>query len=157
MLIDEEDDSLDVLIELEEDSLDVLILEDEDVEEEELLDVEIDEEDDSLEVLIDEDEDVEDVNLQIAFSKAILVEPDFEVGEDFSEQVWLKDFERREILAIRQNLVSKILEYEKDNVSKKYKEILMNLGRQSLSASCIKVLTRYAEIHFRSIYYLFRR
>jgi len=69
-----------------------------------------------------EDGELEDENLQIAFSEAIKVEPDFEVGEDFSEQVWLKDFGRREILAIRQNLVSKILEYEKDNVYKKYKE-----------------------------------
>jgi N utilization substance protein A len=69
-----------------------------------------------------EDGELEDENLQIEFSEAIKVEPDFEVGEDFSEQVWLKDFGRREILAIRQNLVSKILEYEKDNVYKKYKE-----------------------------------
>lgn len=69
-----------------------------------------------------EDGELEDKNLQIEFSEAIKIEPDFEVGEDFSEQVWLKDFGRREILAIRQNLVSKILEYEKDNVYKKYKE-----------------------------------
>ncbi len=69
-----------------------------------------------------EDDAVEDENLQIPFSEAIKVEPDFEVGEDFSEQVGLKDFGRREILAIRQNLVSKILEYEKDNIYKKYKE-----------------------------------
>ncbi len=69
-----------------------------------------------------EDGEVEDENLQIAFSDAIKVEPDFEVGEDFSEQVQLLDFGRREILSIRQNLVSRILEYEKDNVYKKYKE-----------------------------------
>jgi N utilization substance protein A len=69
-----------------------------------------------------EDGEVEDENLQIAFSEAIKVEPDFEVGEEFSEQVRLEHFGRREILAIRQNLVSKILDYEKDNVYKKYKE-----------------------------------
>jgi len=69
-----------------------------------------------------EDGAVEDENLQISFSEAIKTEPDFEVGEDFSEQVGLKNFGRREILAIRQNLVSKILEYEKDNIYKKYKE-----------------------------------
>lgn len=69
-----------------------------------------------------EDGEVEDENLQIAFSDAIKVEPDFEVGEEFSEQVRLEHFGRREILAIRQNLVSKILDYEKDNVYKKYKE-----------------------------------
>lgn len=69
-----------------------------------------------------EDGEVEDEHLQIAFSDAIKVEPDFEVGEDFSEQIFLEDFGRREILSIRQNLVSKILEYEKDNVYRKYKE-----------------------------------
>lgn len=69
-----------------------------------------------------EDDGVEDENLQIPFSDAIKVEPDFEIGEDFSEQVKLADFGRREILSIRQNLVSRIMEYEKDNVYKKYKE-----------------------------------
>ncbi len=69
-----------------------------------------------------EDGEVEDENLQIAISDAIKVEPDFEVGEDFSKQIWLKDFGRREVLAIRQNLVSRILDYEKDNVFRKYKE-----------------------------------
>jgi len=69
-----------------------------------------------------EDGEVEDENLQIAISDAIKVEPDFEVGEEFSEQIWLKDFGRREVLAIRQNLVSRILDYEKDNVFRKYRE-----------------------------------
>jgi len=69
-----------------------------------------------------EDGEVEDEHLQIAFSDAIKIEPDFEVGEDFSEQIFLEDFGRRDILSIRQNLVSKILEYEKDNVYRKYKE-----------------------------------
>ena len=69
-----------------------------------------------------EDGEVEDENLQIAVSDAIKVEPDFEVGEDFSEQIWLKDFGRREVLSIRQNLVSRILDYEKDNIYRKYKE-----------------------------------
>ncbi len=65
---------------------------------------------------------VEDENLQIPLSEAIKKEPDFEVGEDFSEEIHLNDFGRREILAIRQNLISKIQEYEKDNIFKKYKE-----------------------------------
>ena len=69
-----------------------------------------------------EDGAVEDPNIQIAFSDAIKVEPDFEVGEEFSEQIFLADFGRREILSIRQNLVSKIMDYEKDNIYKKYKE-----------------------------------
>lgn len=69
-----------------------------------------------------EDGAVEDPNTQIAFSDAIKVEPDFEVGEEFSEQIFLSDFGRREILSIRQNLASKIMDYEKDNIYKKYKE-----------------------------------
>jgi len=72
--------------------------------------------------VIVEDGEVEDPNTQIAFSDAIKVEPDFEVGEDVSEQIFLADFGRREILSIRQNLVSRIMDYEKDNIYKKYKE-----------------------------------
>ena len=69
-----------------------------------------------------EDGAVEDENLEIAYSDAIKIEPDFEVGEEFSKQIQLADFGRREVLSIRQNLVSRILDYEKDNVYKKYKE-----------------------------------
>jgi len=68
------------------------------------------------------DGEVEDENLQIAFSEAIKVEPDFEIGEEFSQQIQLVDFGRREVLSIRQNLSSRIIDYEKDNVYKKYKE-----------------------------------
>ncbi len=69
-----------------------------------------------------EDGEVQDENLEIAYSDAIMIEPDFEVGEEFSKQIKLSDFGRREVLSIRQNLVSRILDYEKDNVYKKYKE-----------------------------------
>ncbi len=69
-----------------------------------------------------EDNEVEDPTTQIAFSDAIKIEPDFEVGEEVSEPVKIGDFGRREILTIRQNLVSKILEYEKDSVYQKYRE-----------------------------------
>jgi len=68
------------------------------------------------------DDDVEDEYLQIPYSEAIKIEPDFEVGEEVSEEIKLVDFGRREILSIRQNLIAKIQEYEKDNVYKKYKE-----------------------------------
>ena len=71
--------------------------------------------------IVDDDE-LEDENTQIEYSKAIKIEPDFEVGEELSEQIFMKDFGRREILSIRQNLVGKIQEYEKNNVYKKYKE-----------------------------------
>lgn len=69
-----------------------------------------------------DDGDVEDENSQIALSEAVKIEPDFEVGEEVSEELKLADFGRREILTIRQNLVSKITEYEKDNVYRKYKD-----------------------------------
>lgn len=69
-----------------------------------------------------EDGAVEDPTTEIALSEAIKIEPDFEVGEEVSEPVKIGDFGRREILTIRQNLVTKILEYEKDSVYQKYKE-----------------------------------
>jgi N utilization substance protein A len=69
-----------------------------------------------------EDGAVEDENTQIALSDAVKIEPDFEVGEDVSEELKLLDFGRREILSIRQNLVAKIMEYEKDSIYRKYME-----------------------------------
>ncbi len=69
-----------------------------------------------------EDDKLEDDGTEIAYSEAIKIEPDFEVGEEVSEEIKLGDFGRREILSIRQNLISKIQEFEKDNVYKKYKE-----------------------------------
>lgn len=69
-----------------------------------------------------EDGEVEDDNLEIAYSDAIKIEPDYEVGEEVSEPMFMSDFGRREILTIRQNLAAKIQELEKDNVYKKYSE-----------------------------------
>ena len=69
-----------------------------------------------------EDEEVEDENIQVPLSQAIKIEPDFEVGEELSEEIKLLSFGRREILSIRQNLISKIQEYEKNNIFLKYKE-----------------------------------
>ena len=69
-------------------------------------------------------EDGEVVNplSEIAYSDAIKIEPDFEVGDEVAEIVNILDFGRRDILAIRQNLQTKISEYEKDNIYNKYKE-----------------------------------
>lgn len=72
--------------------------------------------------VIVEDSEVEDENTQIAYSEAIKIEPDFEVGEEVTEELKMEDFGRREILALRQNLVAKVQEYEKDNFFKKYKD-----------------------------------
>ena len=72
--------------------------------------------------VIVEDGAVEDENTQVPFSEAVKIEPDFEVGEELSEEVRLGSFGRREILAIRQNLISKIQEYEKNNIYNKYRD-----------------------------------
>lgn len=68
------------------------------------------------------DADFTDETMQIRYSDAIKIEPDFEVGEEVSQQIFLKDFGRREILNIRQTLVSKIQEYENNIIYKRYKE-----------------------------------
>lgn len=67
-----------------------------------------------------EDDNFEDENTQIPLSKAIKVEPDFEVGEEFTEKIGLKNFGRREILSLRQNLITKVMEFEKLQVYEKY-------------------------------------
>lgn len=68
------------------------------------------------------DGEVEDPNTEIALSDAIKIQPDFEVGEEVSVELKFSDFGRRNILSLRQNLVSRILELEKDHIYKKYKE-----------------------------------
>jgi N utilization substance protein A len=68
------------------------------------------------------DGEVEDEYTEIAYSDAIKIEPDFEVGEEVSEEFKFADFGRRNILSLRQNLISRILELEKDNLYKVYKE-----------------------------------
>ncbi|MDD4141400.1 MAG: transcription termination factor NusA [Bacteroidales bacterium] len=70
-------------------------------------------------VIVDDGE-VEDPIHQIAYSEAIKVEPDFEIGEDFQESIKIEDFGRRDILTIRQSLSTKVQEYEKNNIYKKY-------------------------------------
>lgn len=66
------------------------------------------------------DGEVEDDNAQIALSEAVKIEPDFEVGEEATEEIKLDHFGRRSILSMRQNLVSKIIELEKDSLYNKY-------------------------------------
>ena len=69
-----------------------------------------------------EDGEVKDPSREIALSDAHKIESDFEVGEELSEPIYMKEFGRREILAIRQNLVGKIQDYEKSLIFQKYKE-----------------------------------
>src|ERR1035437_7255996 len=58
----------------------------------------------------------------ISLTEAKKIEPDFELGEEVTTPVKLNDFGRRAVLAVRQNLVSKILELEIDTLYKKYKD-----------------------------------
>jgi N utilization substance protein A len=77
--------------------------------------------------IIVEDGEVEDDNTEIAYSDAIKIEPDFEVGEEVSEEVKLLDFGRRAVLAVRQNLISKVLDLEKDDLYQKYSNKVGNV------------------------------
>ncbi|AIM36687.1 transcription termination factor NusA [Sphingobacterium sp. SG20118] len=69
-----------------------------------------------------EDEFSEDDDLEIELTEAKKLDVDLEVGDDYIEQITLESFGRRAILAARQTLVSKVLELEKDEVFKKYKD-----------------------------------
>ena len=64
----------------------------------------------------------EDDDLEIELAEAHKHDEDLEVGDEFIEQITLESFGRRAILAARQTLVSKILELEKDEIFKKYKD-----------------------------------
>ena len=68
------------------------------------------------------DGEVEDIRKEIALADAQKIEPDFEVGEEVTEEVTLESFGRRAILAARQTLMGKILELEKDDLYRKYKD-----------------------------------
>ena len=69
------------------------------------------------------DDAVENENQEISLSEAQKIEPDFEVGEDVSEEVKLFDLGRRSILALRQNLIAKIQEHDNTNIYKQFKDL----------------------------------
>ena len=68
------------------------------------------------------DGEVQDENKEISLSEAQKIEPDYEVGEEVSEEVNFQKFGRRAILNLRQTLASKILELEHDSLYQKYKD-----------------------------------
>lgn len=68
-----------------------------------------------------EDSEFSEPNLQIALSQAKKIDSDYDVGEEVTDEVKFTDFGRRAILNLRQNLATRILELEKDNVYTKYK------------------------------------
>jgi N utilization substance protein A len=70
--------------------------------------------------IIVEDGDVMDPNEEVAYSEAVKIEPDFEVGEELFEEVDMLDFGRRAILAAKQTLASRIGDLKKNLLVKKY-------------------------------------
>ncbi|BDB53963.1 MAG: hypothetical protein RLZZ529_454 [Bacteroidota bacterium] len=73
-------------------------------------------------IVADEDLDLE--NEEITLTEARKIEADFEIGEEVSEEVKLIDLGRRAILALRQNLISKIHEHDNTNLYKQFKDII---------------------------------
>ena len=69
-----------------------------------------------------EDDQLTDPITQIPLSEAHKIDEDYEVGEEVSDEVKFLDFGRRAILALRQNLVARILDLEKNNIYIKYKD-----------------------------------
>ena len=69
------------------------------------------------------DGEVEEPNEEIELSAARKIEPDFEIGEDVSEEVKLIDLGRRAILALRQNLIAKIHEHDNTTIYKQFKDL----------------------------------
>ena len=70
------------------------------------------------------DEDLDFENEEITLTEARKIESDFEIGEEVSEEVKLIDLGRRAILALRQNLISKIHEHDNTNLYKQFKDII---------------------------------
>src|SRR6187549_2449317 len=75
------------------------------------------------EIVDDNSEDIWEHD-KIALSEAKKIEPDFEVGEEVSEQVYIEDFGRRAVTTARQTLMQKVKDLEKDILFQKYKELV---------------------------------
>ncbi|MFY8138210.1 MAG: transcription termination factor NusA [Flavobacteriales bacterium] len=68
------------------------------------------------------DGELDDEVAQIEVSLARKIVPDLEIGEELIEEIKIEDFGRRNVLAMRQNLASRIMELEKDHIYQKYRE-----------------------------------
>ncbi|KAA9325551.1 transcription termination/antitermination protein NusA [Hymenobacter busanensis] len=75
------------------------------------------------EIVDDDSEDIWDHD-KIPLSEAQKIEPDFEIGEEVSEQVKLEDFGRRAVLMARQTLIQRVKDLERDNLYQKYKDMV---------------------------------
>ncbi|MEC7454575.1 MAG: transcription termination factor NusA [Bacteroidota bacterium] len=74
--------------------------------------------------IVVKDGEVEDENEEIELTEARKIEPDFEVGEDVSEEVKLSDLGRRSILSLRQNLIARIHEHDNTIIYKQFIEMV---------------------------------
>ena len=74
--------------------------------------------------IVVENGEVDDPNEEIELSEAQKIEPDFEVGEDVSEEVKLADLGRRSVLALRQNLVARIHEHDNTIIYKQFIDLV---------------------------------
>ena len=89
------------------------------------------------EIVDDNSEDIWDFD-KISLSEAHKIEPDFEVGEEVSEQIFIDDFGRRAVTTARQTLIQKVKDLEKDILFQKYKDIVGEI----ISGEVYQVLSR---------------
>src|SRR6478735_252943 len=75
------------------------------------------------EIVDDDSEDIWDFD-KITLTDAKKIEPDFEVGEEVSEQIYIEDFGRRAVTTARQTLIQKVKDLEKDLIYQKYKDLV---------------------------------
>lgn len=75
------------------------------------------------EIVDDDSEDIWDHD-KISLSEARKIEPDFEVGEEVSEQIEIEHFGRRAVMTARQTLMQKVKDLEKDILFQKYKDLV---------------------------------
>ena len=68
------------------------------------------------------DDEVENPNMQISVSEAKQIDPTYEVGDEYADEIKLNSFGRRTVLSLRQNLASRILDLEQANLYEKYSE-----------------------------------
>jgi transcription termination/antitermination protein NusA len=89
------------------------------------------------EIVDDDSEDIWDFD-KISLTEAHKIEPDFEVGEEVSEQIFIDDFGRRAVTTARQTLIQKVKDLEKDILFQKYKE----LAGEIIAGEVYQVLSR---------------
>ena len=69
-----------------------------------------------------EDDAVENENTEISLSDVKSIDPSYEIGDEYVDQIDMSKFGRRAVLSLRQNLASRILDLEKAALFEKYSE-----------------------------------